>query len=42
MRASRSGIGSDLAKVDAYQNTEADYGELPELTDEDLARPSSE
>ena len=26
-------IGSDLAKVDAYQNTPADYDEIPELDD---------
>ena len=31
-------MASDLPKVDAYQNTAADYEELPELTDEDFAR----
>jgi hypothetical protein len=31
-------IGSDLAKVDAYQLTDEDYDEIPELTDEMMAR----
>ena len=31
-------IGSDLKKVDAYVLTQADYDEIPELTDEDFAR----
>ena len=38
MNASKRGIGSDLARVDAYVLTEADYAEIPELTDEDFAR----
>ncbi len=38
MIESGSGSGSDLAKVDAYENTALDYEELPELTDEDFAR----
>lgn len=31
-------LGSDLAFIDAYENTAADYGEVPELTEADLAR----
>lgn len=31
-------LGSDLAKVDAYENKPSDYDELPEVTDDDLAR----
>lgn len=31
-------IGSDLKKVDAYVLTQADYDEIPELTEEDFAR----
>ena len=31
-------IGSDLKKVDTYVLTQADYDEIPELTDEDFAR----
>lgn len=31
-------LGSDLARVDAHQVTAAEYEELPELTDEMLAR----
>ena len=31
MGASKRSLGSDLAKVDAYQNTTADYEEIPEL-----------
>lgn len=38
MSGSRDAIGSDLAKVDAYRNTAADYDEVPEGTDEDFAR----
>ena len=38
MTASKKSIGSDLAKVDAYVNTAADYKELPEITDEEFAR----
>ena len=37
MTGKRGGFGSDLAKVDAYENTAADYDEVPELTDEDFA-----
>ncbi len=33
MGANRRGTGSDLAKVDAYENTPSDYAELPELDD---------
>jgi uncharacterized protein (DUF4415 family) len=38
MREIGKDIGSDLAKVDAYVNTEADYAEVPEITDEQFAR----
>jgi uncharacterized protein (DUF4415 family) len=38
MSASKRSIGSDLAKVDAHVLTEADYREIPELTEEDFAR----
>ena len=38
MSARRKGIGSDLAKVDAYVNTQADYDETPEVTEEQFAR----
>ncbi len=31
-------IGSDLKKVDSYVLTQADYDEIPELTEEDFAR----
>ena len=31
-------LGSDLAFIDAYENTAADYDEIPELTEADLAR----
>jgi uncharacterized protein (DUF4415 family) len=31
-------LGSDLAFIDAYENTAADYEEIPELTEADLAR----
>jgi uncharacterized protein (DUF4415 family) len=34
----REAIGSDLAKVDAHVITPAEYEEIPELTDEDMAR----
>lgn len=37
-RNTASSLGSDLAKVDAYKNKPADYDELPEITDEDIAR----
>ena len=33
MAGNKRSIGSDLAKVDAYVNTPADYEELPELDD---------
>lgn len=36
---SGDGIGAtDLARVDAYENAAVDYEELPELTDEMMAR----
>ena len=31
-------LGSDLAKVDAYENTASDYEESPEVTTEEFAR----
>lgn len=37
-RASRRSLGSDLARVDAHVIQPAEYAELPELTDEMLAR----
>ena len=37
-RASRRSLGSDLARVDAHRLRRAEYRELPELTDEMLAR----
>jgi uncharacterized protein (DUF4415 family) len=37
-RASRHSLGSDLAKVAAHVIQPEEYGELPELTDEMLAR----
>lgn len=37
MSGSRHAIGSDLAKMDVYRNTAADYDEIPEGTDEDFA-----
>ena len=36
--ASRRTLGSDLARVDAHVIKSAEYKELPELTDEMLAR----
>lgn len=33
MSGNKSDIGSDLAKVDAYELGEADYAEIPELDD---------
>jgi uncharacterized protein (DUF4415 family) len=33
MSANKGDIGSDLAKVDAYELGEADYAEIPELDD---------
>ena len=38
MTESKRDIGSDLAKVDAYQLTAADYDEIPEATEADFAR----
>ena len=42
MNANKSGsarsLGSDLAKVDAHKMDASEYDELPELTDEMLAR----
>ena len=38
MSASRRSLGSDFSKVDVYENTDADYAELPEVTDQDFAR----
>ena len=42
MNASKSGsvrnLGSDLAKVDAHQVSASEYDELPELTEDMLAR----
>ena len=37
MTARKRSIGSDLAKVDAYENTPADYEELPDMADRDPA-----
>ena len=37
-RASRRSLKSDLAQVDAHRIRPAEYRELPELTDEMLAR----
>lgn len=37
-RFSHESIGSDMAKVDAHVIQPEEYDELPELTDEDLAR----
>ena len=34
MVENRRGLGSDLAKVDAYENTGADYAEIAELDDD--------
>lgn len=36
--ASARSVGSDLAKVDAHKVTASEYDELPELTDDMLAR----
>jgi uncharacterized protein (DUF4415 family) len=38
MSARKRSIGSDLAKVDAHVITPTEYNEIPELTDNDLAR----
>lgn len=38
MSGSRHAIGSDLDRVDSYQNGAADYEEIAEGTDEDFAR----
>ena len=37
MIGNKGGLGSDLAKVDAYGNTAADDHEVPELTDAEFA-----
>ena len=37
-RASRRSLGSDLARVDAHKIRKHEYRELPELTDNMLAR----
>ena len=37
-RGSRRSLGSDLARVDAHVIQPKEYAELPELTDEMLAR----
>ena len=37
-RASRRSLGSDLARVDAHKIRKHEYRELPELTDDILAR----
>lgn len=36
--ASRHSLGSDLARVDAHRIGKSEYEDLPELTDEMLAR----
>ena len=38
MTEKKRAIGSDIAKVDAYVNTQRDYDEIPELSHEDFAR----
>ena len=38
MGGNRGAIGSDLAKVDAHELSERDYGEIPELGDDWFAR----
>ena len=35
MIVSNDGIGSDLAKVDAYENTAEDYDEIPDMSEVD-------
>lgn len=42
MSASKKGLGSDLAKVDAYENGPDDYVEIPELSEADFARGAVE
>ena len=37
MTANKRDFGSDLAKVDVYVNTPADYDELPDMSDRDLS-----
>ncbi len=37
MTGNKRNIGSDLARVDAYVNTSADYDELPDMADRDPA-----
>lgn len=38
MSGSSDGLGSDLLKVDLYENTDADYAEIPEVSDAEFAR----
>ena len=38
MTGNEGPLGSDLAIIDAYENTAADYDEIPELTEADRAR----
>ena len=40
LNASARSLGSDLAKVDAHEVGASEYDELPELTDDMLARAS--
>ena len=42
MTGNKRNIGSDLAKVDAYVNTPADYDELPDMADRDPAEGFSQ
>ena len=42
MTASKKGFGSDLDKVDAYENGPDDFAESPELTDADFERGAVE
>ena len=37
MNVSKPGVGSDLGRADAYENTAADYDEVPEVTEEQFA-----
>ncbi len=38
MSGNKRNLGSDLAKSDAHVIAQSEYGELPELTESDLAR----
>ena len=38
MTVSKKGLGSDLAKVDSFENQPDDYAEIPEVTEADFAR----